>query len=235
MKAKILLILSFCLIGNISIAAASIKKHEGKSTYEIKRKPSLKSMTIGVAKAQEAMKCDPFSSCSIWDQAYLAKETEISDKIKKFISGEYAQKARELDFENNTKEEVIEKLIKNGFKKFEGEGRVDGLLGKAKDREFQEAGEIYSHEDGSIIRIKDASAKRHIRPQAYIIKAALKNKEGPFTWQNEAFKISKAGLPVPKSPKQNQGMVIHAPNSSGADEDKGWVDLIMEEVHIDIK
>ncbi len=235
MKTKILLILSLLLISDISIAEANTKNIDQKTHPEIKRKPSIKAMAIGVAKAEVAIKCDPFSPQSIWNQNYLSKETEIADKIKKFLSGEYARKAKELAFEDNTKEEVIEKLIKNGFKKCEVEGRMDGLLGKAKDREFQDAGEIYIHEDGSIIRIKDASSKRHIRPQAYLIKAALKNQAGPATWQNEAFKISKEGFPVPKGPKTNQGMLTHAPSSSGIDEDKGWIDLIMEEVHIDIK
>lgn len=235
MKTKILLIFSLLLISDISIAEANTKNIDQKTHNEVKRKPSIKAMAIGVAKAEVAIKCDPFSSSSIWDQNYLSKETELADKIKKFLAGEYAKKAKELAFENNSKEEVMEKLIQNGFKKWEVEGRVDGLLGKAKDREFQDAGEIYIHDDGSIIRIKDASSKRHIRPQAYLVKAALKNQGGPATWQNEAFKISKEGFPVPKGHKTNQGMLTHAPNSSGTDEDKGWIDLIMEEVHIDIK
>lgn len=200
-----------------------------------KRRLSIKAMSKGVAKALDALKNDPFSEESVWDQNYLKREQEVSTALKKYMAGEYAVKLKNLNFNGLNKDQIITLLNKEGFERKEPEGRMDDLLGRGKDREYQDSGEIFIASDGSMIKIKDHSAKRYHRPQAYIIKAALKNPKGPITWQNEAFKVTKEGFPVPKGPKQNQGLKIHAPNSSGQDEDKGWIDLIMEEIHTDIE
>ena len=235
MKNKFLLLISIFLIGEISLPCESLAQSNQTSHQDFKRKPSMREMAIGATKATIAIKQNPFSTEAIWDQNYLKEDTEVAELIKKFMEGKYAQKAKELNFRDARKEEIVKKLLENNFKRREPNGRVDELLGKGKDREFQDAGEIYVHEDGSMVRVKDSSAKRHYRPQAYVVKAALKNKAGPVTWQNEAFKVSKDGGPIPKGPKQSQGLSIHAPSSLGPDEDKGWIDLIMEEAHTDIK
>jgi hypothetical protein len=240
MKNKFLLLLSFFLLSQIAESSPGIVSPTEENSKQIenntnRRRLSIKSMSIGVTKALEAIKQDPFSENGIWNLSYLKRESEVSNNLKKFLSGEYAQKVKNLKFDGMNKSQIEKMLTSEGFEKKEPEGRVDGLLGRGKDREFQDSGDIYVHNDGSMIRIKDASNKRKHRPQSYVIKAALKNPSGPVTWQNEAFKISKEGYPVPKSPKQAHGLKIHAPETSGQDEDKGWVDLIMEEVHIDIE
>lgn len=240
MKNKILLILLLTLLSQntysadnqISPAEENQTKYEQRSP---KRRLSIKSMSLGVQKAIDSIKKDPFSEESVWDQAFLKRDTEIVNILKKFIAGEYAQKAKNLKLDNMSKDAIIKKLLSEGFEKKEPEGRMDGLFGRSKDREFQDSGDIYVNADGSMIRVKDYSLTRKYRPQAYTIKAVLKNPTGPVTWQNEAFKVTKDGYPVPKSPRQNHGMKIHAPNSTNPDEDKGWIDLIMEEVHVDIK
>lgn len=240
MKNKFLLLLSFFLLtqnaesaDNFVSPVEETTKNSEKTTT--RRRLSIKAMSIGVNKALEAIKQDPFSEESVWDQNFLKREQEVSETLTKFIKNEYGQKAKNLKLEGKTKAELEKILLDEGFEKRKTDGRIDGLLGRSKDRDFQDSGDIYVHSDGSMIRIKDSSSYRKHRPQSYIIKAVLKNPSGPVTWQNEAFKISKEGYPLPKSPKQTHGLKIHAPNSSGIDEDKGWVDLIMEEVHIDFQ
>jgi len=241
MNNRILLSLLIALLSQNAVANS--KEIPTSQTEEVRkeflnkklvRRPSIKAISIGVEKALIAIKNDPFSDDSIWDKEYLNRDQELAEIIKKFMTGDYAAKARKLNFDGMSKEQIIKKLLSENFVKKTPEEKVDELLGRAKDREVQDNGETYVATDGSLIRIKEASKYRYNRPQAYIVKAALKNPTSPPTWQNEAFKITKDGYPVPKGPKQSQGLKIHAPNTSGQDEDKGWVDLIMEEVHIDI-
>jgi hypothetical protein len=41
-------------------------------------------MSTGVSKAQEALKQDPFSNTSVWDQEFLKRDTEMANLIKKY-------------------------------------------------------------------------------------------------------------------------------------------------------
>ena len=246
---RFLLLLSLLILTNNAIGSdqvsldkaqsekpAIVKQAHEKKAYskKAKRRANIKAMAIGVNKALEALKQDPFSDKSIWDQGYLQRDTEVASVLKKYTQGEYAIKVKELNFSGMNKEQIVTKLKAEGFERKEPQNKSDDMLGRGKDREFQESGDIYVYKDGSMIRIKDESKARHHRPQAYVVKAVLKNPEGPTTWGNEAFKVTKDGYPTPKGPQQSQGLKTHAPNSSGDDEDKGWADLIMEEVHIDI-
>ncbi len=241
MNNRALLLLLILLLNQNAIAIDSeippsqIQEIKKESTSKKPtRRPSIKAIAIGVEKALVAIKNDPFSENSIWDIEYLNRDHEVSDLLKKFVADEYATKAKKLNFDGMSKDQIIKKILSEGFIKKDPEAKVDQLLGRAKDREVQDSGDIYIASDGSMIILKEESKYRHNRPQAYIVKAALKNPTGPSTWQNEAFKITKDGFPVPKGPKQSHGLKIHAPNTSGQDEDKGWIDLIMEEVHSDI-
>ncbi|MDX1923730.1 MAG: hypothetical protein SFT91_00600 [Rickettsiaceae bacterium] len=242
MKKNILLILSLLILSLESfshdqfiVSVENDPKTSSAKQQKQKRRISLRSVSLGVSKALDSVSKDPFSEDGIWDLSVLKRETELSNLLHKFLEGNYANKAKTLDMTNLTKAQAAEKLLKEGFEKKETDNVVDKMLGRSKDSEIADSGEIYVHPDGSLVRIKDYSNHRKHRPQAYLVKAALKNPSGPPTWQNEAFKISNEGYPIPKGPRQNEGMKIHAPSTSGEDEDRGWVDLIMEEAHLDIK
>ncbi|MDX1917319.1 MAG: hypothetical protein SFT68_04985 [Rickettsiaceae bacterium] len=208
-------------------------KSEKSKIQTKKRRISVKALCKGVSKAEKALKINPFDANSIWDLDILNKEVELAELLHKFLEGQYAAKARSLDLSNKTKEEVVEILLKEGFKK--QTASPGNILAKTSDRNPQEPGEIYQHEDGSLVRIKPYSEKRKYRPQAYIVKAVTKNPESPATWTNEAFKVSVNGHPIPKAPKAEYGMKMRPVLSQSNDEDQGWVDLVMEEVHIDLR
>lgn len=233
------LIIAFLSVFSISSFAALPKENSKSNTknqvsIKYKRKPSIKSMTVGAYKAIEAFKCSPFEECSIWDNNYLKRDQELAKILTSFIAGDYALKVKTLNLENLSKEQIIAKLKLEGFEEKSTVEKVDGILGRAKDKDYVDSGELYFHKDGSLVKIKDISNVRKYRPQAYAVKSVLKNPEGNPNWQNEAFKVSKEGYPIPKGPKQLHGIKIHSPQTSGADEDKGWIDLIMEEAHQDL-
>ncbi len=199
-----------------------------------KRRVSIKSLAIGATKAMSAINKSPFSDEGVWDSNTLNNEQELSELLHKFIQNQYALKAKTLNLQNKTKDDLVNILLTEGFEKKNPDG-VMKILSKSKDRELQDPGEIYQHPDGSVVKIRDYSDKRKFRPQAYVLKYAVRNPEGPPTWQNEIFKISIEGNPIPKAPKSEYGMKMKAPESSGPEEDQGWMNLIMEEAYIDLK
>lgn len=252
MKNKYLILLALLLL-NLSATAENIKdvkEHPTKKELRQKllqnlgpddksqalRRKSVKEMSTGVSKAQEALKQDPFSDNSVWDQEFLKRDTEMANSIKKYQENQYAKKSKTLVLAKLTKDDIVSKLLSEGFVKIDGRKKLDTSQNEidAKSAEDKVPGEIYTHSDGSMVRLKDAYASRKYRPQAYVTKSALKDPNGSTSWDNEAFKVTNDGYAVPKSPYQKYGMKIHSPASSGNDEDQGWVDLIMEEAHADI-
>lgn len=238
---KILLLLTLVFLSFENVLATEQFITEEKSTSKLhkskvrakKRRVSVKSLCSGVTKALNAIKNNPFAENSIWDLEVLKKETELSELLQKFLDGNYASKARMLDCKNKTQDEIVDNLLKEGFQK-KSLNLEGNILAKTSDRDPQESGEIYQHADGSLVRLKPYSEKRKYRPQAYLVKAATRNPNGPPTWQNEAFKISQDGYAIPKAPKAEHGMKMKPEESTGPNEDQGWVDLIMEEVHTDL-
>lgn len=222
--------------GNIQVLADEVKTTKNITGFLIdnNRKIVIKDFVRGASKARAALIHFPSSGSSIWEHSYLVNNDNISHIIDQYVSIRYANKLREIYEEGLTKDKLVKKLTDNGFQKREPEGRVDNLLGRARDRLYQDSGDIYVASDGSMVRIKDFSETRIQRPQPHYIMAVLKNPEGPVSWQNEAFKITRYSIPVPKAPKEEYGLKLAAPNSSGYDENRGWIELIMEEVHIDL-
>ncbi|MDX2050206.1 MAG: hypothetical protein SFT93_03420 [Rickettsiaceae bacterium] len=208
--------------------SSNIHKH-----LKIKRQAKFKPLAIGVEKAVMAFKEEPLSENGIWDLKILERNTELRDLLNHFLAGKYGNRAKDLSLHNVGKEELIVILEKEGFTK---KDLIDTSKENStkKDRLLNESGEIYVHADGSMFRIKDASNRRKYRQQAYYVKSVLKNPEGPPSWQNEAFKVSESGYPIPKAPRQSDGIKLHAPNSSGPDEDEGWLGYIMDEAHIEL-
>lgn len=199
------------------------------------KKIDLKKFIEGVRKAESAILQDIFSKDSVWKEEYLNDNEEVKNNISNFISGNYAQNILKIYEPSMTVDKLKEKLKSLGFQKKEPEGRVDDLLGRSKDRLYQDSGEIYVSKDGSMVKIKSYSKSRLQRPQQHYILSVLKNPEGPVTWQNESFKITKNGIPVPKGPRSNHGIKISPPNSSGNSENKGWIEYILEETHINLE
>lgn len=252
MKNKYLILLALLLL-NLSASAENIKDTKEYSTKkelrqkllqnlglddkaQSPRRKSVKEMSTGVSKAQEALKQDPFSNTSVWDQEFLKRDTEIANLIMKYQTNQYAEKSKTLVLAKLTKDDIVSKLLSEGFVKIDNQKKLDSGQKNidSKSTDDNVPGEIYTHSDGSMVRLKEASTSRKYRPQAYATKSALKDPNGSTSWDNEAFKVTNEGYAVPKSPYQKYGMKIHSPSSSGNDEDQGWIDLIMEEAHTDM-
>lgn len=213
---------------------SKVRAISNNSSSGYKRKKGIRQIASGVQKAIEALEKDPFSIDSIWSQPYLTEKKDISDLIKKFQAGKYANKLRNINIKNVTKEELARELKEKGFQKKEPEGRMDELLGRGIDKEYQNAGEIYVAEDGSMVRIIDSVKRRRKKHQSYFIMSVLKDPNGPINWNNEAFKVTEEWQPVPKALRAKNGLKVTAPRTSGKKENQGWLELINDAVHIDL-
>ncbi len=107
--------------------------------------------------------------------------------------------------------------------------------------------DIYDHPDGSIVRVKPWGVPdRHgktPRPQPHTSKAVAFDATQhcmlwwfachiDTSWENEAFKVSDLGIPLPKSPTAEQGLLLDpqaAPTVQNA-----WKDWVMSQAHLDL-
>jgi hypothetical protein len=209
----------------LDIPASKIGIDPSNINHVKARKISAKLYAEGVILAQNAMKQDPFSESSIWNPDYFAKNESTAEVIKKFIKKEYASKLNLVLAKEFVSKDDLEKfLIANGFSQKEQSD---------KDRNHRDSGKIFVAEDGSMVRIKDYKKSRKLRPQEHYVLSVIKNPEGPTSWQNEAFKLSKSGFVIPKAPKLEHGLKTKSANLQNNNVLKGWIDLIMEEAHID--
>lgn len=202
----------------------------------VRRRPSIIDMEAGANKAMEALQYNPFHNQSVWDQNILQRDGKLSASLHRFLDGQYAYSVKNFVIPSDSSVESISKsLLSSGFIEIDPKH----FPHQDKSKKY-----VFMHKDGGMVVIKESNDNRSYRPQSYISKVVLfKNIEDNMSdediaklavWENEAFKVTNKGIPVPKGTKQTYGMRSHATSTSGRDEDRGWTKCIMNYAHFDI-
>lgn len=156
----------------------------------------------------------------IWDQAFLKSHPDYLFALQDYTKGKRGQMAKATDLTSLTPEEIHQKLLDAGFvhkreilhPKFKDtKGWVKDQDMPARDRAPQGVMmDTYTHKDGSRIRVKpssipDYSRRTPLRLPHYSksVMLDLKNLEGGY--DQEAFKLTKGGQPVPRAPSVEVG------------------------------
>lgn len=212
---------------------------------------------------QNNSKITPF----IWDQGQLAKQAQLKDSLGKYLQGSKGASLKKISLEGRSLTEIHQQLLKLGFRHFQIPLQVFGKP-NATTYWFRDGSQssvikvksdllpfhIYVHDDGSLVRLKPAGIpdpkRKNPRPQPHGSKSVLLNLkkickdsqcELDTSFDNEGFKVTESGLPVPKAPIQRFGL-RSAPNQfqKGNSADTGsieeaWKDAVMDLIHIDLK
>ncbi|MFN7710182.1 MAG: hypothetical protein ACK5O7_04415 [Holosporales bacterium] len=217
-------------------------------------------------KIQQALQKKPLEAGSVWDPEIFKTFPMLLDALTAYEKGQRGQQAKTIKVANRTANEIREDLKKNGFKSQKvplvagkGFGRItywkkDGT--RTIDRRDPDIiqMEIYYHDDGSIIRIKEQGVPHRNHPSKgpHVVKAVMLDlskkpgKEGepaaPDTRaRNEAFKLTDDGIPVPRSPGPNGGLrrlydrADMEADPHKAETQRNWKNEVMKLVHIPLK
>jgi hypothetical protein len=173
---------------------------------------------------------------SVWDQAFLAQDTIVREKIADFETGKLCKNLKELDTKNLTHQQISDALAKVGFTCVvrpltiapTGQPldylKIDNSITqnpKDKGVAHQEICQDRRQPE-CVIRIKRDGFPLNRRSAPHSSKAVLVDRNGdPGSYNNEAFKISAQGQSLPKGPSAEFG--------------SRWVGVIMEEAHPALK
>lgn len=131
--------------------------------------------------------------------------------------------------------------------------RRDGSYGFDRQEKGLVPHDIYVHPDGGLVRVKPEGVPNPKYPQAApaYSKSVLLNLEQKHhhqlakkvpktTYRNQAFKVGLKGQPLPKGPNRQFGLrmlyskEILKENEERQQEQRGWVDAIMQAGHLPI-
>lgn len=199
------------------------------------------------------------ASSNVWDFSSNPSLERTQKILSDFKQGRIGAKARMLQLRNLSAKEIHMLLIKEGFRHqrvplLVGSGETNRYWLKSGEtqvgpptRETMLAMDIYDAPDGSVVRVKawgipDKSGKTP-RTFPHLSKSVVFDKSEEcelfffnchlkVTWENEAFKVSDNGEPIPKSPNPRDGMKI--PQGLSTADTKRWIDEVMDQAHIDL-
>ncbi|MDD9950113.1 MAG: hypothetical protein OXT67_00980 [Zetaproteobacteria bacterium] len=193
-----------------------------------------------------------------WDPETLANKRPLQQVLRAYHSGKVGFQAKNVRLSGLTPPQVHKHLVDLGFRHHRTALKVhpkqpDYWLKNGETsahlptKEQQVPMDIYDHPDGSVIRMKawgipDRSGKT-LRPQPHLNKTVMFNSEPECTWglfnchlntswENEAFKVSDEGTPLPKSPASQSGM--NYPRSLAPQQQETWIHFVMSAAHIDM-
>jgi hypothetical protein len=175
------------------------------------------------------------NNLSIWDADFLATNQLLATALKEFRLGKRGQLARQIKLTGKSAQEIHGLLLSKKFshKQVPLKVRRDDENYWLKDGGITEdindpnlvLMDIYVHNDGSMIRIKsfgipDASGLVELRRMPHASKSVLKNLckgkncTQDTSFNNEAFKVTDEGFPIPKSSSPQAGLKLPYDNSS---------------------
>lgn len=185
------------------------------------------------------------SSQSIWDQEFLEGNPIIKEKILKFEKGELCKNLKALDNKLMTHQEILAYLKGRGFKCIVRPIsrnssalpltylKTDNTITQDPKEEGVAHQEICQDQvqNECVIRIKRDGFPLNKRSAPHSSKAVLIDEKGdPGAYDNEAFKITAQGQPVPKGPSRKMGLK-KCPDYKDKDSCLQWIDALMEEAH----
>ncbi|MGL5719673.1 MAG: hypothetical protein ACRCYP_02600 [Alphaproteobacteria bacterium] len=227
--------------------------------------PNVK-MNAGQKAGLKALELPYADQDSAWDKKFLNSEagTQFKQALTDFESGKRGASIKGITLRGKTPEEIHDMLIETrGFKFIQdaiippgvsvGEyASRDGGITKDKDSENAVPIFIYYHPDLATVRVKpmgtpiDGSGrKKSPAPEPQVsINILLKNpfeggnKEPNLSYDNEAFKVTESGFPIPKGPSQKFGFRMFHEGENLTPEQKddqaSWVATLMGNVHIPV-
>lgn len=189
----------------------------------------------------------------VWDQRTLEKRPQLQQQLDRYDAGQVGSSVRNLDLSGRTPEQIHDELAANGFTRTRGplaagrDGAGNTLYKTIDGRRITDANapdvvvqDIYEHPDGGVVRVKPEGDPGHpFRPEVHASKSVKMDPTQPPTWQNEGFKVTNGGRPVPKAPCRwdgmKQGPTYERPE--GADPEQirrlgsGYKDSVMSQAH----
>lgn len=188
----------------------------------------------------------------IWDQSTLMdpQHRPLKDALDAVTNGKKGQSVAHYDLSGKTGRELHEDLLASGFKHKrqplstnKNGQREYGLSKRAANGTWTTLDprhpdvlpqDLYTHRDGGMVRVKpEGDTASEFRRQPHASKSVLIDPKKGTSLDNEAFKLTNSGRPVPKSVFGPTGM---RPKSAigTKGEYKGYQDLLMEEAHTDL-
>jgi hypothetical protein len=182
-----------------------------------------------IAKTLKALEQSPFSPHSLWDQTVFEKDPALKKALEEYLKEKRASSLKALKLEGLSAKEIHDVLLKAGFShtrltlsKPEEKSLPAGAQAKPIVMTPARAMDIYTHADGALVRVKpqgvdDSKRRQPNRLPQYTLGVLYdaeakcdevgKNCKPDTSFDNEAFKVTALGQPVPKTPKPAHGFL----------------------------
>ena len=224
----------------------------------------LLSVIDGADKAKAALAEAYSSELGVWNQQTLLNSTSLTTALREYSQQKRGLSVRNLRLANKTPEQIHQILMAAGFKYRRialpaSFGRKltfwmrDGTESPKATALNLVPQDIYVHADGGLVRVKPEGIpagprSRVRRRQPHVSKSVLLNlkpicpsQDEPCymdtSFKNEGFKVTEAGVPVPKGPAYEFGFKpLHSAPTGMIEmaENNGWVDYIMSMAHSNV-
>ncbi|MGV8949178.1 MAG: hypothetical protein ACOH2E_07455 [Candidatus Paracaedibacter sp.] len=186
-----------------------------------------------------------FSSRSVWDQALLAQEPILREKLMQFERGNLCKSLKHLDNKRQTYQQMKRYLKEGGFKCIVrplsvnpdvqplSYLKVDNTITPNAEEEGVTHQEICWDilQPACVIRIKKEGFPLNRRSAPHSSKAVLIAEKGdPGNYAHEAFKVTAQGQALPKGPLGKFGLK-KCPYDNDQKFCEQWVDAVMAEAH----
>ena len=193
----------------------------------------------------------PSHPLSLWNQDYLSNTPKIKIALDEYIAEKRGQTLKKISLKGDLKS-LHTHLIDLGFVWKEvpltaGKGRywkIDGSKTKHKNDTDLVMMQIYVHPDGSMVRIKSRGipdiSGTYPQRNPQILLSVLADisektaKDYDTSYENEAFKVTQEGNPVPKSPSPKFGIKIPSYAGFSLAELKKVPSILMGLIHISL-
>lgn len=197
------------------------------------------------------VKCElakSFHHNAIWNKTHFKHNPKVFHLLIRFENQQLCPDLKRIDTRNLTYQETMQKFQDKGYtcyrkpltvspdpndkRYLKKDGSVTELV---NEKGIAEQQICVSEKKDCVIRIKMDGFPNNIRSQPHSTKAVLlDSKNDPSLFDNEAFKVTYDGKPVPKAPGQDFGL---APCPFKNDEKKCtvWINKIMDVVHPNLK
>jgi hypothetical protein len=163
----------------------------------------------------------------------------LEARLRDFEDGRAGASVRRLDLRNRTGVGLDDILRELGFsvttRPFPAPGggylREDGTRTDQADDPDIVTESFYTQRDGGMVHVLPQGIPGDLRrPGPHASKSVLYNPMRPPTWDNQAFKVTNDGFPVPKSPHGSDG-TAQLPD---VDANEVYLDAVMREAYTDL-
>jgi hypothetical protein len=261
MNKLIVTLFSFCVVSCNGLNANINLSYDGqKAPCLSKPQTDKKHINSHVKRlVSQSLKHKYNSPLSVWDKNTLNSNPQLSQALKEYTEGKRGLSVKNLSVENKTPQYIHHKLLHAGFNhqripfvvnpndKVKHYWRLDGSKTSLANAKGIVCMDVYSHKDGGIVRVKPLGVPdpKNPRPQPHAAKSVAldPNNYNLTSWQNEAFKVTNDGQPVPKAPSREFGLKLNEPEILKYIEKQSpilenvldsWKDAVMDNAHIDI-